>query len=108
MKRSDRQMEKDKIIKQLSEEYGLEQDYLKSLTTDKLRRTLHAIRREMKNINKNVKIVIIGSNNDNDSDCSYCDTDDSECEYCDSDDDTEISIDPIDPNELIPDLEESD
>ena len=94
VKRSDRQLEKDKIIEKLTE-YGLGRDSLESLTTDKLRRTLHAIQREMKTINKNVKIVIVAtSNNDYNSDCSYCDTDDSECEYCDTDsEDTEISID---------------
>lgn len=122
VKRSDRQLEKDKVIKQLSE-YGLGRDSLESMKTDKLRRTLHAIRREMKSINKNVKIVIVATNNDYESDCSYCDTDDSECEYCDSEycdtdnedteisidsEDTEISIDSIDTNVSTPDLEESE
>lgn len=100
MKRSDRQLEKQEIIKKLSE-YGLQPENLESLSTNKLRCTLHSIRREMKNINKNVKIVIVNSpNNDYDSDCSYCDTDDSECEYCDTEDseDSEISIDSIDHN----------
>lgn len=92
VKRTDKQLEKTKILEKL-DVYGLKKENIEHLTTDKLRRTLHTIRKEMKTIStENVRIVIVApSNNDYDSDCSYCDTDDSECEYCDSED-TEISI----------------
>lgn len=94
VKRSDRKIEKEKIIQKLSD-YGLETENLKSLTTDKLRKTLHVIKREMKNISKPIKIIIISGTDKDDcisvsSECSYCDTDDSECSYCDTDD-TEYS-----------------
>lgn len=100
-KRSDRLIEKEKIIKKLLE-YGLERKSIENLSTDKLRKTLHAIRSEMKSITKPVKIVIISGTDKDDcisienSECSYCDTDDSECEYCDTEysdsDDTDNSI----------------
>ena len=82
--RKDRKIEKEKIIKRLVE-LGLEKDSIENLSSDKLRKTLHAIRREMKTISKPVKIVIVNtSKNEYDSECSYCDTSDSECEYCDT------------------------
>ena len=88
MNRIHKQKEKDKIIEKL-EEFGLNRSDLESIETHRLRKTLHVIKKEMEEItNKNTKIVIINTkDNDEDSDCSYCDTDDSECSYCD------ISID---------------
>ena len=96
VKRINRKAEKEEILDKLKE-YGLKKDDIEHLETEKLRKTLHVIRKEMKDIsNDNVRIVILDSKkyNDTDSECSYCDTDDSECSYCDTDD-TEISIETI-------------
>ena len=82
--RKDRMIEKEKIIKKLID-CGLEKNDIENLSSDKLRKTLHAILKEMKTISKPVKIVIVNtSKNEYDSECSYCDTSDSECEYCDT------------------------
>lgn len=96
--RSDKQKEKEKVIQEL-QEYGLVKKELESIELHRLKCTLRAIKKEMKDISKNTKIVFVNTNKDENSDsCSFCDTEDSECEYCDTDvsNDTEIDIDSVD------------
>ena len=103
--RQEKQKEKKRLIESLCD-YGLEREKLECIETHRLRKTLHAIKKEMENVVKPVRIVLVDSmegdmRNEMSDECSFCDTDDSECEYCeeepadyftDDDSDSEISV----------------
>ena len=110
--RLEKQKEKKRLIKSLCE-YGLEKEKLEYIETHRLRKTLHAIKKEMEDVVKPVKIVLVDSleddmRNENSDCCSYCDTDDSDCEYCEEDQVSYHTDDDSDSEVSVPDTESED